>query len=282
VSVVQAWPLDRELATFHTPASGAERGRVLIAHGLAEHFGRYTALSDALAARGYAVYGYDQRAHGRSPGRARSLVDIEQLVDDHLAARTALAAFGSTPFFLFGHSMGGLVTARSVQRSADDLAGVALSSPALNAAPRPTDRRPLPIARLLARFAPATPMVPLSTDTLAKNRAVANAYESDPLNYLGKVRAGTIVSMIDSGDAARAAAAEWRVPLFVVHGSDDRLCWVGASRAFVTAASAHAPVAYHEIEGGYHELFNDDDADRVTALLADWLDFRTDHQGAAQ
>jgi alpha-beta hydrolase superfamily lysophospholipase len=279
VSVAQAWPLDRELATFHTPAVADERGRVLIAHGLAEHFGRYDALCNALATRGYAVYGYDQRAHGRSPGRARALVDIEQLVDDHLAARAAVTALGTAPLFLFGHSMGGLVTARSAQRDGDGLAGVALSSPALNAAPRPADRRPLPIARLLARIAPATPMVPLSTETLAKNPDVANMYKDDPLNYLGKVRAGTIVSMIDSGDAARAEAAAWTVPLFVVHGSADRLCWVGASRAFVTAASAHATVVYHEIEGGYHELFNDDDADSVTGLLLDWLDFRTERGG---
>jgi alpha-beta hydrolase superfamily lysophospholipase len=49
------------------------RAAVQIAHGLAEHAGRYARLAEALTAAGYAVYASDHRGHGRT---ARSADDL--------------------------------------------------------------------------------------------------------------------------------------------------------------------------------------------------------------
>ena len=53
---------------------GAARSIVLIAHGAAEHGGRYGWTGEQLAARGHAVYTLDHRGHGRSRG-SRAYVD---------------------------------------------------------------------------------------------------------------------------------------------------------------------------------------------------------------
>ena len=55
---------------------------------------------------------------------------MHRAVADHIAARAALSE-GGAPVFLFGHSLGGLVTAESVARSPGGVAGVVLSAPAL-------------------------------------------------------------------------------------------------------------------------------------------------------
>ena len=44
----------------------APKAAVQIAHGLAEHAGRYARLADALTGAGYAVYAADHRGHGRT------------------------------------------------------------------------------------------------------------------------------------------------------------------------------------------------------------------------
>src|SRR5215467_8495200 len=46
--------------------AGQPRAVIQIAHGLAEHAGRYVRLAQALNAAGYAVYANDHRGHGRT------------------------------------------------------------------------------------------------------------------------------------------------------------------------------------------------------------------------
>src|SRR4030042_5845401 len=44
------------------------RAILLVVNGLAEHSGRYKNVVDYFVPRGYAVYSYDHRGHGRSEG----------------------------------------------------------------------------------------------------------------------------------------------------------------------------------------------------------------------
>jgi alpha-beta hydrolase superfamily lysophospholipase len=86
---------------------------VQIAHGLAEHAGRYARLADALTSAGYAVYANDHRGHGRTVKAAddlgffaerdgwRKCVDDLWQLNRHVAA-----AHPGLPIVLLGHSMG--------------------------------------------------------------------------------------------------------------------------------------------------------------------------------
>ncbi|HEU4413630.1 MAG TPA: alpha/beta fold hydrolase, partial [Candidatus Angelobacter sp.] len=86
---------------------------VQIAHGLAEHAGRYARLADALTTAGFAVYANDHRGHGRTAkseqelgifaehGGWRKCVDDLWLLNREIAVRHPGA-----PIILLGHSMG--------------------------------------------------------------------------------------------------------------------------------------------------------------------------------
>ncbi|HCN45305.1 MAG TPA: alpha/beta hydrolase, partial [Pseudomonas sp.] len=50
---------------FWLPATPV-RAVVLLAHGMAEHAGRYQRLGEALSGAGFALYAHDQRGHGRT------------------------------------------------------------------------------------------------------------------------------------------------------------------------------------------------------------------------
>src|SRR5437867_12012841 len=64
-------------------------GVVVIVHGLAEHSGRYEHVGRHLAARGWAAYAVDTRAHGRSPGPKVHLRRFDEFLED---VRSMLAA----------------------------------------------------------------------------------------------------------------------------------------------------------------------------------------------
>ncbi|VTM08745.1 lysophospholipase [Pseudomonas aeruginosa] len=53
------------LYTRHWPCEKAI-GAVMLAHGMAEHAGRYERLAAALNAAGYHLYAIDQRGHGQT------------------------------------------------------------------------------------------------------------------------------------------------------------------------------------------------------------------------
>ena len=94
------------------PAS-PPRGVVVIAHGFAEHGGRYAAVAEHLVAEGLAVVAADHRGHGLSEGRRTSVVRFDDYVDDLTTVITrARDRWPSQRLVLLGHSMGGLDRAR--------------------------------------------------------------------------------------------------------------------------------------------------------------------------
>src|SRR5512140_1311620 len=107
---------------------------VQIAHGLAEHAGRYARLADALTAAGYAVYANDHRGHGRTVKSADDLGFFAQrdgwrkCVDDLWQLNRHIAATQpGLPSVLLGHSMGSTLAEQFMGDHGDVLAGVVLS-----------------------------------------------------------------------------------------------------------------------------------------------------------
>src|SRR5882724_5946341 len=78
-------------------ASGTPRGAILLLHRGHEHSGRMAHLADELDLADFAVFAWDARGHGRSPGArgyspslAASVRDVQSFVD-HVAAEYAVA-----------------------------------------------------------------------------------------------------------------------------------------------------------------------------------------------
>lgn len=254
-------------------AASQERAAVLLAHGYAEHLGRYAALIERLNAAGYTVYAYDQRGHGRSEGR-RAAVDMQQLVSDHLKARESLRGL-KVPLFAFGHSAGGLITAASALQDPRGLHGVILSSPALLVGEQES---PLikKLSGVLGRYFPALPVAELPSGGISRLSDEVRRYQEDPAIYHGKVPALTAASMLKLSEDLRGRLGGWRLPTLLLHGDADQLAAVEGSRRFAAQAGKErqpAPtVHYHEFAGGYHELFNDEVRDEVVQLTLNWLD----------
>ncbi len=122
-----------ELVIFRWLPSGEPRAVVQVAHGAAEHAGRYGRLAEALNRSGYAVYADDHRGHGRTAGTPEraGIAGADSwnrlLFDQQEITSYIKAQHPGRPVLLLGHSMGSFLAQGYIQRWGDELAGVALS-----------------------------------------------------------------------------------------------------------------------------------------------------------
>ena len=245
---------------------------VALVHGVHEHSGRYAGLASDLMARGFAVWAVDLRGHGRSPGdRGQVAASFDEFVRDAEALLGAASeAADGLPVVLLGHSMGGLVAARTVQeRGADGLAGLVLSSPALA-----VDAPPLlsALAPHVARWLPNAPVTRVDLSKLSHDPTVERTYREDPLTTVQGVRARLGWEIVRATERVRERPEAFALPLYLLHGTAD----VVTDPAGTRWLAEHAPgdVTLRLYDGLYHETLNEDDRDRVVADLADWLEAR--------
>lgn len=267
---MENWEFGRGLAGYVWRGASA-RANLLVAHGFAEYAERYGSSYNQLAPRlnemGFDIYAFDMRGHGRSPG-ARGVVDVRVAAADHRAARAALSG---KPLLLLGHSMGGLVTAASVADDAAGVAGVVLSSPALqiNA---PSHLRA--IAGVVAMLAPSAKLAPpLDTDGLSRIPEEVAAYRADPMITDLRVPARTGASIIALSESLWARYPHWRTPVLALHGLKDRATDPEGSKRFIAAVAA-ADKRLELYPEGYHELLNDLDRDAARDVILAWLSER--------
>lgn len=254
-------------------ADGTPFATLLLAHGYGEHTGRYVELEESLARAGFDVLSYDMPGHGRADGK-RATVDIAELIDLHLQQRAEARSLARTDqLALFGHSMGGLITASSALINPRGIDAVVLSGPAF----RPLPAVPTMVAKAgyaLARFFPSLPVVSLDPADISSVPRVVARYEHDELNYHGRVPALTGTSMTLHGHTALERATTWddTLPLLVFHGTDDKLAHIEGSREFVAAVRmAGGPAALIEVPGAFHEVFNEPQAPQLREQMETWL-----------
>ena len=97
-----------------------------IAHGVAEHIGRYDHFARFLASNGFIVWGNDHIGHGLSVededdlGFTAEKEGYRRFVDDmHILYSIMHKRYAELPYILFGHSMGSMVV-RCYLRENDD------------------------------------------------------------------------------------------------------------------------------------------------------------------
>jgi len=109
---------------------------LIVTHGLGEHLGRHEYMLK-LFAQNFNIAIYDLRGHGRSGGKRGYIENFEYFLKDlHSIIDYLKKEFSLTKYNLFGHSMGGLITAAYVQNMAPKdfyPEKVYLSSPAVAA-----------------------------------------------------------------------------------------------------------------------------------------------------
>lgn len=250
---------------------GHPRGQVVYAHGYADHPGRYRNLFEDLVGRGLAVHALDQAGHGRSPGRPGQVLDARAWVDSLVALLEELQAEVG-PVALIGHSFGAAACARAAQLRPDLIDALVLLAPFVRSGLGYAGWL-LRVVDVLARALPAWPTAPVDPEVVSRNPEEVAAYRHDPLVFHGRVPLAAARELHALGPRVLADAERLVTPVLVLQGSADRLSAPDGSRSLYERAAA-SDRTLREVEGGYHDLLHDLDAERVRAGLVAWLEER--------
>ena len=141
---------------------GPPRFAVCVSHGAAEHMSRYARLAGWFGERGGMTFGADHRGQGKSGGPGGHVEsfhvygdDLGNVVRAQIDRVPADARPDKIPWFLFGHSMGGLIALTYLldQRKRHPFAGAIISAPLLGLTLKVPPLK-LKVGQLAARFLP--------------------------------------------------------------------------------------------------------------------------------
>ena len=251
------------------------RAVVLVFHGYAEHAGRFEETMETLAESGFACYAPDHRGHGRTGPLAGYMPEVNTvLADVHHLRDHVDSAHPGLPVFMIGHSMGGLITMRYLQKyGSEGIAGaIPISSGVLVPPDIPEFMQTL--SAVLGRFTPRLPVqaffAPEKATRVPEEQAKLHA---DPLIYKGWIRAGTGWALLRAMHAAMSEMSRVTAPLLIVHGTGDVIVLPEASQRI------HAEVASEdntllEPPGVFHDVFHEPEGPEILQQMIDWMNAR--------
>lgn len=241
---------------------------IIVTHGLGEHCARHSHFFKVFS-QYFNVCLYDLRGHGKSEGQRANIGSFQEYIDDLGEVIAYLKKeYGLKRHYLFGHSMGGLITASYMQqlglRQASDSQGeiypekVFLSSPAVAA------------SGLLGEFFKFAPVkfnrglagIPLSVKLkgvldikkLSHDPRVYQNYIKDPLNSL-KIHSHLFLEILAQSREVFSKPLRVDCELYVAIGSEDVLVNAPACIDYFTKVEKQAKLKV--IEGAYHEMHNE-------------------------
>ena len=283
---------------------GAPKGIVLLAHGMAEHSGRYGRLGTALCKARWGLYAHDQRGHGKTaehhtqghfaddggwPAVVRDVGTLHQ----HISQTNP-----GVPVFLLGHSMGSYIAQAYLMAHSDRLQGVILSGS--NFQPVALYRAASLIARFERRrqgakgrsaliewlsfgsFNKAFKPNRTPFDWLSRDPDEVDAYARDPLcgfRCTNQLWVDLLDGLQQISKASNLTRIDCDLPLLVIGGVCDPVSQgkrlEDLANALRSAGSQHLQLNLYP--QARHELFNEINRDEVTAEMIHWLDQALDH-----
>ncbi len=248
------------------------RAVISLVHGLGEHSGRYDHVAEALNKAGYALIAMDLRGHGRSGGRRGVTPNYLTIMDDiHRLLIEAGQQYPDLPGFLYGHSLGGSLVLNFVLRKLPRLRGVIATSPGLRPGFSPPAWK-VSLGRALYNLWPSFTMANgIELEALSQDPGVIERYRNDGYVH-DRLCARLGIDSLINGEWALEHAAEFPLPLLLMHGSADRIASPNASQEFANAAGSICTFVL--CEGLYHELHNEPEQVDVLKTMVSWLDER--------
>jgi acylglycerol lipase len=243
---------------------------LLVAHGLAEHSGRYKNLVDYFVPKGYAVYALDHRGHGKSEG-TRSYVDNfnDYLIDLKTFFDMVRRENKGAKIFLFGHSLGGTIATAYAVEHQDELAGLMVSGSSLLPAASISPAL-LAMAGVVSALLPKMGVTLLDASGISRDKAVVDAYINDPLVFRGKIPARTGAELARMWKQLPEQMPGIKLPILIMHGFADPLTNPGGSKLlFERVGSKDKTLKLYE--NCYHEICNEPEREQVFIDMETWL-----------
>lgn len=284
------------------PEGVETRGVIQIVHGMCEYFSRYTVFAKYLCGLGFIVCGHDHLGHGASVSREAQLGFFapkngwKYLIED-IKTLTDLVRerYPALPHFLFGHSMGSLLTRLYLPTYGKELDGCILCG---TIGPNPFAKTGMRLADTVAHSKGMTYRSAFLsrlavggfnrkfTDSssmfawLTRDRHIVDLYQSDmKCNFVFTVTGFrdlfTLVQRANSSRCFRTTPHD--LPILLISGDKDPVGGYGegvrsVARMYHAAGQKDVDVIFYR--DGRHELINELNHLDVFGDISRWLENR--------
>jgi alpha-beta hydrolase superfamily lysophospholipase len=245
-------------------------GVVVLVHGLGEHADRYgTHFAKYFNDKNYAIVTFDLPGHGKSGakrGQIKQADDFRKLVSSSIAY--AKTKYPNLPIFIYGHSLGGLISLETIIRERPEINGAIITAPVIDV------NEPIPpiklfLAKVMDKLFPSFALDSgLKRNLLSRDVNVVNAYNSDPLVH-GKTSSRLGMYIINTGSFVRENAEKVSIPTFVMVGSAEGIV---SKNAIDTFCKNSELCEEKEWPGLYHELHNEPEKNDVLDFAFNWME----------
>lgn len=250
---------------------GDVKAVLFLVHGLGEYCGRYTNAVNYLVPLGYAIYGLDHLGHGRSEGEREVIVRFEDYTEPLTTYYQMVKGWQpGKPVFIYGHSMGGLITCYYLLDHQADFQGAMISAPAIKVS---DSISPVTImmGSILSSIAPKAGVLALDATGISRDPDVVKAYVNDPLVFHGKTPARLAAEMLKAMKRVTAEVSKIILPFIAIQGGEDKIVDpTGAQMLYDEAGSKDKTLKVYA--GLYHEVHNEPERATMFQDLGIWLD----------
>ena len=234
---------------------------IVVSHGLGEHCERHQYLH-TLFSQYFNICLYDLRGHGHSTGKRAYVENFKDYCQDLGEVLDYLKEnYHMKRYVLFGHSMGGLVTASYMQNEVSEdfyPEKVFLSAPAGGGAGpigAVIKLAPLKLLQTLSSFSLSAPVAGvLDLTKLSHDPRVYENYINDPLNCL-KVHTKLFAEILREGREVFSRPLRVKCDLFCAQGTDDQLVDPNGNIDYFKNVEKNCKLLV--VDGGFHEMHNE-------------------------
>lgn len=254
------------------PGGNVAAGRaVILLHRGHEHSGRWQEVAQALVRDDTAVFAWDARGHGQSPGERGDAENVGVLAKDldwfvrHLAETHEVALEN---FALVAHSVGAVIAAAWIHDYAPPIRALVLATPAFRV------KLYVPLAipglRLLQRVKPRANIQSYVTGKwLTHDAAEARAYDADA-SISKQISVRVLLDLHDTATRLVADAGAIVAPTLVLAAGSDRVVKTAPQREFFDRLSS-TKKEFETLDGFSHAIFHETGRRRVIERVRRFL-----------
>lgn len=247
------------------------RAVVVIVPGFNAHSGYYAWAAEQFVAAGLAVYAVDLHGRGNSDGERFYVENFEDYVRDVQAVvKVAKSREPDLPFFLLGHSAGGVVSCLYALDHQTELAGLICESFAHEL---PAPDFALAVFKGLGYLAPHAHILHLPNERFSRDPEAVEAMNEDPLIAHETQPTRTMAALVRADERLKKEFSQIALPVLILHGSLDKNTKPSGSQNFYDKVGS-VDKTLKVYEGNFHDLLNDIDKEVVMQDIQAWINAR--------
>lgn len=245
---------------------------LIILHRGHEHSGRMVQLVEALDLKDVAVFAWDQRGHGRSPGERGGAENLAAVVRDvdvfsrHLVSEHGIDLRDT---ILLAHSVGGVIGAAWVHDYAPPLRGLILATPAF----RVKLYVPLAVPSLRLKqklLGPGHVKSYVKSRVLTHDPDQQKAYSQDQAIFR-QIAVNILLDLHDTGTRLIDDAGAITVPTLILSAGSDWVVRISAQRKFYERLGSRVK-QMELLPGFFHAIFHERGREQVFARVRAFIE----------